>query len=281
MPCFLSKTTSTHLTGKWKFEKEIEYSIGDPGAQGMLQIHLIALDDIIWVLGPPPCHHPADRTYTSHNAHPVLLVMLHWSPFKPITLFIKLFPLNIWNVVYVTTLSVRWCSPYNMPWRDRGRAEAWLHNVLILALDVGGWSTQRPSCFTFWKSLDTYCSRLGGPQGQSGWVSVKRKSLAPSRDRTLDCPARRKSLYQLRYPGSFKAVSTSDYTAGVVSYTSSGSHTSEGNLDKSHELIKTQLNFSSSDGFLYLLNHDVNFSYESHFFRKSFKAPFTVSLLHR
>ena len=69
-PCFRSKTIGTHLTGKWELEKEIEYSIGDPGAQGMLQIHLIAFDDIVWVLGPPPCHHPADRTYTSYNAHP-------------------------------------------------------------------------------------------------------------------------------------------------------------------------------------------------------------------
>jgi hypothetical protein len=26
----------------------------------VLQIHLIALDDILWVLGSPPCHHPAE-----------------------------------------------------------------------------------------------------------------------------------------------------------------------------------------------------------------------------
>jgi hypothetical protein len=33
----------------------------------MLQIHLIALDDILWVLGPPPGHHPADSIHTCHN----------------------------------------------------------------------------------------------------------------------------------------------------------------------------------------------------------------------
>lgn len=143
----------------------------------MLQIHLIAFDDIVWVLGPPPCHHPAHRTYTSYNTHPILLAMLHWPPFKPITLFVKLFPLNIWNVVYATTLSVRWRSPYNMPWRHRRRPDTWLHSLLILALDVGGWSTQFPSCFTLRKSPDTYFSRLGGPQDQSEWVLVKRNPL--------------------------------------------------------------------------------------------------------
>jgi hypothetical protein len=103
---------------------------------------------------------------------------------------------------------------------------------------MGGWSTQSPRCFTFRKSLDIYFSRLGGPQGQSGWVLKKRKLLSPGRDQTLYCLARSKPLYHLHYPGSFKAVSTSDYTTGVVSYTSSGSHTSEGNFDNSHELIK-------------------------------------------
>ena len=50
------------------------------------------------------------------------------------------------------------------------------------------------------------------------WVGFgEEKSLSPARYRTLDCPARSESLYQLRYPGSFKAVvNTSDYTAGVV-----------------------------------------------------------------
>jgi hypothetical protein len=107
------------------------------------------------------------------------------------------------------------------------------------------------------------------------------KSLAPARDRTLDCPANSESLYQLHYLGSFKAVKTSDYIAGVVIYTSSGSHISEGNLQTSHELLKTRQYFSSSDGFLNLLNHNVSFSYESHFFKKSFKTPFMVSLLCR
>ena len=105
-----------------------------------------------------------------------LLVILQWSPFKPTTFFINLFSLNIWNVVYEKMLSVRWSSPYNMPWRHRGRPEAWLHSLLILALDVGGWSVQCPSCFTLRKSPDTYFSKLGGPQSPSGWL-VKRNCL--------------------------------------------------------------------------------------------------------
>ena len=144
-----------------------------------------------------------------------LLVMIHWSPFKPIILFIKLFPLNIWNVVHETMLSVRWSSPYNMPWRHRGRPEAWLHSLLILALDVGGWSLQCPSCFTLRKRA--------GWAPEPVWIGFgEKKPLAPARYWTLDCPARSKPLYQLRYPGSFKAVNTSSYTAGVVIYTSSG-----------------------------------------------------------
>jgi hypothetical protein len=125
----------------------------------------------------------------------------------------------------------------------------------------------------------------------ASWVSPRasldgfwwreKKSFTPGRDQTLDCLAYSKSLYQLCYLGSFKDVSTSDYTAGVVSYTISGSHTSEGNYDKSYELIKMQHYLSSSNGLLYLLNHNVNFSYESHFFRKSFKTPFTFSLMCR
>jgi len=79
-PCFCSKTIVTHLTGKWKLEKKIEYSIRDPGAQGMLQIHSIPFDNIVWVLGPPPCHNPADRTYMSYKAHPILLVILIIKP---------------------------------------------------------------------------------------------------------------------------------------------------------------------------------------------------------
>jgi hypothetical protein len=81
---------------------------------------------------------------------------------------------------------------------------------------------------------------------QAGWAPEpvwmgygEEKSLAPARDRTLDCPANSESLYQLHYPGSFKVANTSDYIAGVVIYTSSGSHISEGNLETSHELLTT------------------------------------------
>lgn len=110
------------------------------------------------------------------------------------------------------------------------------------------------------------------------WMVGEEKLLASARYRTLDCPARSESPYQLHYPGTFKAVNTSDYTAGVVIYTSSGSHASEGNLEMHHELIKTQ-HHVSSDGFLSLLNHNVSFSYESQFFKKSFKTPFSQPLV--
>jgi hypothetical protein len=40
-----------------------------------------------------------------------------------------------------------------------------------------------------------YDRRLDGPQGQSGWVLMKRKSLASSGDRTLDSSACNKSMY--------------------------------------------------------------------------------------
>jgi hypothetical protein len=63
-------STCTHLTSKIELEEEIEYSIRDPGAQGMLEIHLIALDGIVWVLGPPPCHHPAEMTETAGYTSP-------------------------------------------------------------------------------------------------------------------------------------------------------------------------------------------------------------------
>jgi hypothetical protein len=63
-------STCTHLTGKRVLKEEIEYSIRDPGAQGVLEIHLIALDDILWVLGPPPCHHPADKAETTEYTSP-------------------------------------------------------------------------------------------------------------------------------------------------------------------------------------------------------------------
>jgi hypothetical protein len=64
----LSKTPITHLTGERELEEEIEYSIWDPGAQCMLQIHLIALDDVVWELGPPPCHHPVGTAETVHHS---------------------------------------------------------------------------------------------------------------------------------------------------------------------------------------------------------------------
>jgi hypothetical protein len=63
-------STSAHLTSKCILEEEIEYSIWDPGAKGVLEIHLIALDDILWILGPPPCHHPADMAETTGYTSP-------------------------------------------------------------------------------------------------------------------------------------------------------------------------------------------------------------------
>ena len=57
----------------------------------------------------------------------------------------------------------------------------------------GGWSMPRPGCFTPGKETRyPLYRRLGGPQGRSGPV----RKISPHRD----CPARRQSLYRLRYP---------------------------------------------------------------------------------
>ena len=69
---------------------------------------------------------------------------------------------------------------------------------LTSALDAGGWSMPRPSCFTPANETQyPLYSRLGGPQGQSEKVW---KISPPTGIRSLDCPARSK-CYQLSYFG--------------------------------------------------------------------------------
>ena len=43
----------TYLTAEWDFEKEIQNRIGQTQAQGMLQIHFVALEHIVRILGTP------------------------------------------------------------------------------------------------------------------------------------------------------------------------------------------------------------------------------------
>jgi len=50
--------------------------------------------------------------------------------------------------------------------------------------------------------------RMGGPQGRSGQV---RKILLPTGIRSLDCPARSKSLYRLNYLAHFASTRTQIY----------------------------------------------------------------------
>ena len=215
-PCFLSKTIGTHLTGKWKLEKEIEYSIGDPGAQGMLQIHLIAFDDIVWVLGPPPCHHPANRTYKSYNAHPILLVMLHWSPFKPITLFIKLIPLKhlkcgLWNN---TVSKVKFSLQYAVKAQRETRSRA------PLSPNFGtrcGWMVNAMPQLFYPQEESRYLFQQAGWAPEPVWMGFgQEKSVAPARYRILDCPAHSEPLYRsagksLAQPGRKQATATEDF----------------------------------------------------------------------
>ena len=78
--------------------------------------------------------------------------------------------------------------------------ESWYNSTLSLtsAPDGCGWSTPRPGRFTSGKETRyPLYRRLGGPQGQSGWV----EKLGHHRGSIPDRPARSKSLYQLSHPG--------------------------------------------------------------------------------
>ena len=62
------------------------------------------------------------------------------------------------------------------------------------ALDGGGWSMPRPSCFTPRKTQYPLCRRLGGPQGQSGRVwkispppGFDPQTVQPVTSRYTDC----------------------------------------------------------------------------------------------
>lgn len=50
-----------HLACKVELEDEVEDSLGDLGAHGLLQVQLVALDHVVRVLGTPPDHHPAQN----------------------------------------------------------------------------------------------------------------------------------------------------------------------------------------------------------------------------
>jgi hypothetical protein len=85
------------------------------------------------------------------------------------------------------------------------RANVWIHIFLASALDGGEWSDSRPCCFTPGE-------RTPGTHWIGGWVdpragldNMEKSKFLPSPGlelRTLGRPARSKSLYRLRYPGS-------------------------------------------------------------------------------
>ena len=55
-----------HLASKRELEEEVQDAIGDAGAQGMLQIDLVALEHLVEVLGAPAGHHP-DQVVLDHG----------------------------------------------------------------------------------------------------------------------------------------------------------------------------------------------------------------------
>jgi hypothetical protein len=58
-----------------------------------------------------------------------------------------------------------------MPNRHRGEAEIQLYRYLTQVLEWGGWSVPCPDCFNPRKETQyPLYRRLGGLQGQSGWV---------------------------------------------------------------------------------------------------------------
>lgn len=50
----------SYLSAERELEEEIEDPVGYPGAEGVLQIDLVALEDLVGVLGAPPHHHPGE-----------------------------------------------------------------------------------------------------------------------------------------------------------------------------------------------------------------------------
>jgi hypothetical protein len=73
-----------------------------------------------------------------------------------------------------------------MPWKHMG-SEGIAPSFLILALDVGDWSTSRslrfiPGDIASRQPLD---KRLGGSQSRSGHCGEEKKSISPARNRTL------------------------------------------------------------------------------------------------
>jgi hypothetical protein len=63
-------------------------------------------------------------------------------------------------------------------------------------MGVGG-QRHAPAALPQGKTRYPLYRRMGGPQDRSGRV---RKNLTPSAIRSPDCPARRESLYRMRYP---------------------------------------------------------------------------------
>ena len=60
VPIFLS-----HLSAVGVLEEEVEDGGGDLGADGGPQVHLVALQDVLNVPGPPVCHGPAHNSTLS------------------------------------------------------------------------------------------------------------------------------------------------------------------------------------------------------------------------
>lgn len=49
-----------YLSAEGELEEEVEYPVGYPGAERVLQVHLVALEHLVGVLGAPPHNHPRE-----------------------------------------------------------------------------------------------------------------------------------------------------------------------------------------------------------------------------
>jgi len=92
-------------------------------------------------------------------------------------------------------------SPYNVPWRYRGKTEVQLCSLYSLHYGLG-WvvSATPPTCYHPEMTQYPLYKRLGGPQGRSG--RVRKVSRSPGFN-PENRPARKKSLYWIRYPDTF------------------------------------------------------------------------------
>lgn len=56
----IAMNVEPYLSAESEFEEKVEDAVGYPGAEGVLQIDLVTLEDLVGVLGAPPHHHPGE-----------------------------------------------------------------------------------------------------------------------------------------------------------------------------------------------------------------------------